>query len=50
MSKLKKFVNSTDRNVKKPTVSYLLQTFLRPLNDQHAQKFAEKPVIHIYDI
>ncbi len=32
------------------TVLYLIHTFLRPLNDQHAQKFAAKPVIHIYDI
>ncbi len=32
------------------TVLYLIHTFLRPLNDQHAQKLAAKPVIHIYDI
>ncbi len=32
------------------TVLYLIHTFLRPPNDQHGQKFAAKPVIHIYDI
>ncbi len=29
-----------------PTVSYLVHKFLRPLNDQHDQNFAEMPVSH----
>ncbi len=30
----------------KPSVSYLIHTFLRPLNDQHDQQFSEQPVVH----